>query len=175
MTMALEVAAAIVGASSALIGAGIGGGVNLWVESRRSAEAARLAHRSDLLKTCSEFTGAVARARSLCYQVRSEVDGSIDSDVDGAIVEAIGASRVECERLRLLLDGKESQQAARLALRHIYAVWKLARDGVDPRRDRYPGSSPQDRLRSALTQLYVGVRAETGSKHPADVFEDLDD
>ena len=84
-------------------------------------------------------------------------------------------ARVECERLRLLLESKDTRRAERLAQRHAWAVWRFARDGIDPRADQYPGESPIQRLRVALTQLYVGVREEIGTPAPQEVFKSLED
>jgi len=82
---------------------------------------------------------------------------------------------VGCEQLRLLLDDKSTQRAARLALRHAYAVWVTAQSGVDPREAESKGKRPEKRLREELTKLYVGVRTELGVEHPTDVFEELED
>jgi cytochrome c-type biogenesis protein CcmH/NrfG len=41
-----------------------------------------------------------------------------DASANLAIPEALDEARVECERLRLLLESKDTQEAARLALRH---------------------------------------------------------
>jgi hypothetical protein len=57
-----------------------------------------------------------------------------------------------------------------MAVRHIFAVWSLADQGVDPRADEYPGTNPSSRLRQSLTAIYIGVRRETGSRHPEHVF-----
>lgn len=169
MHVDIQVASAVVGAGAALIGAGVAGGVNLRVEKRRTEAAERAARRQDLLRASAEFTASVTSVRSLSYRVAA------DPAVDASIVEAMDRARVECERLRLLLESKETQKAARQAQRHAYAVWLLARDGVDPRADQYPGQSPGQRLRASLTQVYIGVRRETGSAAPQDVFESLDE
>jgi hypothetical protein len=166
--LATEVYAAAFGATAALLGAVVGGGANLLVEHKRARQARRDLLRNDLLKTCSEFTGAVTRVRSLSHRVKT------NPGVDDAISDALDQARVECERLRLLLRSTDTQMAARLALRHVYAVWKYEKDGVDPRANDYPGQGPYQRLRAALTKLYVGVREETGAEAPQDVFEELD-
>jgi hypothetical protein len=62
-----------------------------------------------------------------------------------------------------------------MALRHLWAVWHFAEYGTDPRATEFKGQSPHTRLRQQLTELYVGVRRETGIKHPEDVFEELED
>ncbi|MGL5808873.1 MAG: hypothetical protein ACRCYQ_02890 [Nocardioides sp.] len=166
--MDVEVAAAAVGAMAALLGAGVAGGISIWIESRRSAAVDRAVRRNDLLESCAAFTGSITMVKSLSYRVAEE------PSVDAAIVEAMDRARIECERLRLLLESRDTQEAARLALRHAHAVWRHARDGVDPHADRYPGEDPLRRLRAALTRLYVGVRTETGSAAPTEVFDELD-
>lgn len=173
--MVPELAAAAIGATAALFGAGVAGGVTLKVEKRRSDASLREARRDELLRTCSAFTGAIARIRSYSYRLPKDGSGnsSITEALDKAGDETFDEARIECERLRLLLESKDAQEAARLALRHVYAVWVLARDGVDPRKDEYPGQSPHKRLRQELTRLYREVRAETGASLPDNVFEDL--
>lgn len=94
--------------------------------------------------------------------------------VEGAARAALEEARVSCERLRILLDDKEAQQAARLALRHAYAVLKRAQTGKDPRADQF-SDEPNVRLRKQLTLLYSGVRSELGMAHPDAVYEDPDD
>jgi hypothetical protein len=156
------------GAVTALAGTALGAGVTLAVEWVRARTATRTSRREALLTTCSNFTAAVARARSLCFELNGQPENQ--QRVRLQMEEA----RVECERLRLLVEAKETQRAARMAIRHLWAVWHLATKGTNPRADEYPGVEPYQRLREALTQLYVGVRRETGSLHPTDVFEDLD-
>jgi hypothetical protein len=63
-----EASAALIGASAALLGAGIGGFVSFWVERIRS-HAANVAHRrEELIKACSAFTAAITRAKYLAYR-----------------------------------------------------------------------------------------------------------
>jgi alkylation response protein AidB-like acyl-CoA dehydrogenase len=156
-----------VAAVAALIGTGVGAGVTLTVEWIRARAGDRASRRDALLAACTGFTAAVARTRSLCY----------DLDQPGAkerVRAQLEEARVECERLRLLADSRETQKAARMALRHLWAVWHLAERGTDPRAHQFPDATPWKRLRTELTALYVGVRRETGSSHPEDVFEELD-
>jgi hypothetical protein len=95
--------------------------------------------------------------------------------VETAIRAGMDEARAGCERLRILLTEMETQRAARLALRHAYAIWKTAETGVDPRAAQYPDKNPHVRLREELTHLYVGVRRELGVSQPENVFVDLDD
>ncbi|WP_426503864.1 hypothetical protein ACPPVO_40445 [Dactylosporangium sp. McL0621] len=161
----MDVGSAIVALSGTVIGAGL----TLAMELVRARIGDRASRRNALLASCSSFTAAVARMRSLCAEL----------DVDPANRERarlqLEEIRVECERLRLLLDDRTTQRAARLALRHVYAVWQLAAEGVDLRAEQYPGQAPNERLRAALTDLYVGVRRETGSRAPEAVFAELED
>jgi hypothetical protein len=183
-------AGALIGASAALLGASIGGFVSVWVERIRSHAANVARRREELIKACSAFTAAITRAKYLAYRDRKPPPTPSRRPMkrstrfwtkpvskpppDEAINEVLDQARVECERLRILLDHKDVQEAARLALRHIYAVWMVERDGVDPRAAEYRGQSPSDRLRSALTTLYIGVRAQAGVERPEEVFEELD-
>jgi hypothetical protein len=108
----------------------------------------------------------VARTQYLCYELneRPEVKQQVRIHLDDA--------RVEVERLRLLIESRATQEAARMALRHLWAVWHLAEHGTDPRANEFPDETPRFRLRKALIELYIGVRREIGSKYPQDVFAD---
>lgn len=170
--MSVDLAAAAVGAGAALLGAAVAGGASLVVERSRGRSAAAAQRRNDLLAACAEFSASIALIRSYSYRVAT--DQGVDPQIDAKIEEAVDRARVGCERLRLLVQSRNTQKAAREALRHVYAVWKEARDGSDPRAADYPGMSPSRRLRGALTTLYVGVRRETGMPTPEDVFVDLD-
>jgi alkylation response protein AidB-like acyl-CoA dehydrogenase len=157
----------VVAAAAALIGAVVVAGVTLAVERLRARAADRASRRDALLSACTNFMAAVARTRSLCYDLdQPEAKKRVHAQLEEA--------RVECERLRLLADSSETQKAARMALRHLWAVWHLAEHGTDPRADQFPDARPWKRLRTELTALYVGVRRETGSSHPEDVFEELE-
>jgi hypothetical protein len=155
-----------VGAITALAGTGLGACVTLAVEPIRARNAASAARREALLKSCSDFTAAVARVRSQSHGLAKRPEEQT------RVLASMEDARVECERLRLLIDASDTQRAARMVVRHLYAVWKLGLDGVDPRAERYPDDPPHARLRRELTILYVGVRRETGSSTPEDVFED---
>jgi hypothetical protein len=156
------------GAVVALVGTGLGASVTLAVEWFRARAGDRASRRDALLASCSNFTAAVARVRSLSYDLAD------DEANRTKIRQQLEEARVECERLRLLIDSRDTQAAARLAQRHLWAVWHLAERGSDPRADEYPDTTPYSRLRSSLTDLYIGVRRETGSKRPEDVFQGLD-
>lgn len=162
------IVAGIVGASAALLGGGLASGTVLWVERQRTRESAREARRQELGTACSEFTAAISRVRSHTYHMQDEATAK-------ALNAAMADARVGCERLRILLSDSASQRAARLALRHAYAVCKVAETGIDPRASQYPDKQPHVRLREELTRLYVGVRTELGVAHPEDVFEGLGD
>lgn len=161
--------AGIIGASAALAGVFLTGVFTYAVERRRGREASREAHRQELRSACSDFTSAIARVRSKSYALKD------DPAARSSLLSALDDARVDCERLRLLVSEKGTQEAARLSLRHAYAVWKLAETGVDPRSAEYPGRSPHKRLRDELTRLYVGVRTELNVPQPEDVFAELDD
>lgn len=156
------------GAIVALVGAGAGAGVTLTVEWVRARIGDRASRRDALLDSCSNFTAAVARTRSLSYDLKDNPENQ------ARIHLQLEEARVECERLRLLIDSKETQEAARWALRHLWAVWHLAERGSDPRASKFPDQKPHERLRKELTKVCIGVRRETGSRRPEDVFEDLD-
>ena len=164
----MTVDSALAGGFIALSGTALGGLVALSVEWLRGKNDVRAARRDALLRSCSDLTASLTRARSMSYSLATP--GHKERAWD-----AIGDARVECERLRLLLESKQTQEAARMALRHIYAVVKEAESGVDPRAAQYPGTTPHSRLRQSLTDLYVGVRRETGARNPEDVFEDAPD
>jgi alkylation response protein AidB-like acyl-CoA dehydrogenase len=153
--------------AAALIGTGVGAGTALGVEWVRARAASSASRRDALLAACSSFTAAVARTRSLCYDLEGP---GAKQRVRAQLEEA----RAECERLRLLIDASDTPRAARMVLRHLWAVWHLAERGTDPRAEEFPGTTPWSRLRSELTALYIGVRREIGSRHPEDVFRELD-
>ena len=157
---------AVIGAATTLLGTIAGGGVAVALEFVKARTADRAARRDALLTACSSFTAAVAQAQALCYQFNERPEAKDEVHVH------MNDARADCERLRLLVEAKETQEAARMVVRHLYAVWKRAHTGVDPRAAEYPGTTPSSRLRASLTQLYIGVRGETGSDNPKDVFEE---
>ena len=163
------VAAGLIGASAAILGAGVAGVTSFAIEGRRSRENAEEAHRAELRRACSDFTAAIARIRSGSYALSS------DPAARSVISSGMDEARAGCERLRILVNDSATQHSARMALRHAFAIWKLAETGNDPRAGQYPGKNPHTRLREELTKLYVGVRRELGVKSPEDVFEELDD
>jgi hypothetical protein len=63
------------------------------------------------------------------------------------------------QQLRLLSNSLALQEAARYSLRHVWAVWKLAEDGIDPRRQDYD-EPPGKRLDNCLEEFYREVRRE---------------
>jgi hypothetical protein len=160
---------AVIGAATTLLGTIAGGGVAITLEFVKARTADRAARRDALLNACSNFTASVARARSLCYQFNERPEAKAEVNVH------MNDARADCERLRLLIEAKEAQEAARMVVRHLYAIWKHADTGVDPRAAQYPGTTPSSRLRGSLTQLYIGVRREIGSDNPKDVFEEPED
>lgn len=159
--------AALIGGGAAIAGALAAGLTSLAVERQRATASGLEAQRQELREACSHFTAAIARIRSNSHNL------SQDPTADSAIRTALEDARVGCERLRILLNHREHQKAARLVLRHAYAVWKQAETGIDPRAEEYPNHEPHERLRKQLTALYVGVRQELGLTSPGDVFEDL--
>lgn len=166
--MDATLASGIIGAAAGVIGAGVGGGATLLVGRIGALEQAREAHRTELRNCCSEFTAAIARARSNSYSIPD------NKGADDAAFKALEDARVSGERLRLLSSDKRTQKAARLAIRHVYAVIRQAQTGIDPRADEFPGRGPHKRLREELTTLYIGVRRELGISNPEAVFEDLE-
>ncbi len=56
-----------------------------------------------------------------------------------------------------------------MALREIWAVWKQADTGVDPRAVEFT-EDPWTRYHTQLRMLLIGVRRELGLKKPEDVF-----
>lgn len=164
-----ELVAGTIGAASALLGAVVGGGAALLVEGLRAKGNLRQSRRDALLSACTEFTAAIAR-------VKSRSQALVGNPGDSAAIQAaMEEARVGCERLRLLASDRATQRAARLTLRHAYAVWRLAETGTDPRLSEYPETPPHARLRQSLSDLYVGVRKELAVEHPEDVFEELED
>lgn len=59
----------VVGAAAALIGAVVMAGVTLAVNGYGPVPADRASRRDALLSACTNFMAAVARARSLCYDL----------------------------------------------------------------------------------------------------------
>ena len=54
-------------------------------------------------------------------------------------------------------------------MRHVYAVWKLAETGTDPRADQY-SEPPFERYHDALRRFLIGLREELGVPNPTDVL-----
>jgi hypothetical protein len=79
-------------------------------------------------------------------------------------------AQVAFERLRLLSRSTETQRSGRFALRHIWAIWKQAETGNDPRQAEYPDETPRIRFNRELKALYIATRRETGMRSPDDVF-----
>jgi hypothetical protein len=154
------VGAGLIGAGAAIVGGGVAGAVSFVVERERSQAAGVETRRAALRSACSDFTAAIARVRHQSYSLPA------DLDAQRLLVQAFEEARIGCERLRILIISRTTQRAARLALRHAYAVWKLAETGVDPRAAIYPDETPHQRLRKELTVLYVGVRQELGVPNP---------
>jgi hypothetical protein len=170
-----------------VVGAFLAGTFALVTEQRKGRGEVKRRRQDALRVACSDFTAALVRIRYLSWTLEEHPRPGPADDVPAsraradatrdAVLERIRASeeeaRIGFERLRLVSGTKATQENARLALRHIYAVWRKAETGKDPRADdpdpEYRGE-PRDRFNRRLDGLYVAVREELDVPDPENVY-----
>lgn len=144
-----------------VLGAVVGVVPAVTVERLRSRDARQTRTTELTLERTTEFTRAARRLRA-----RSEAYGSNPSEANlGSILTAHEDLWVAFEGL-VMVASVEVQEAAREVLHHAYSVRKEYEEGVDPRADTYPGTSPRGRLMASLRPYYVAVRRELGVLEP---------
>jgi hypothetical protein len=117
-----------------------------------------------LRDACAEFGGAIVHVRHLSLRIRDE--GDPEKEIEGRLRVSYERAWNAYVKLQLLSHSEETQNEARYAIRHAWALWQEMVNGIDPRADEYPGESPGARLNEALRRFYVNARGELGIEHP---------
>jgi len=148
-----------------VVGAAVGLLPTLLLERRKEKHA--LATRWDLplFEISSRFTAA---ARSLLH-CATETTPATPASIQ-EMGQLLAELRASSEQLRLVANA-ETQGAARLVVRHAYAVRQVAVGRVDKRASEYDSVSPAVRCTQALNVFYVAARKNLGVKNPLDVPE----
>jgi hypothetical protein len=132
--------------------------------SRARAEVDR--QRLEALRIISsDFVAGVLEVRELSWELKKTGQSPIvlNRIKRRKLIQQIGEQQTAAfslyQQLRLLSNSLALQEAARYSLRHVWAVWKLAEDGIDPRRQDYD-EPPGKRLDNCLEEFYREVRRE---------------
>jgi len=121
--------------------------------------------RETVRSSCADFSDAIARIRTLSYELRTDPH---DAELLTRIRDAEAEARIQYERLRLVLESKAAQAAARHAVRYAYGLRRQSEGrGL---RDDEKERGPLVLLHEWMMRLYVEVRRETGIPHPEDMF-----
>ena len=164
--MVLGAGTSVTSASLLVVVGAIVGLLPAVIVERIRANDARLSRTRDLvLDRATDFARAARRLRA-----RSEAYRDDPSDVVlQSIVTAHEDLWVAFECL-VVVAGIDVQEAAREVLHHAWSVRAQYVDGVDPRAERYPGTSPTDRLVASLRPYYVAVRRDLGVPEPDHMY-----
>ena len=121
-----------------MVGAIIGFVPNYVMDVRRERSLLRSRWDSALFDLCSDFASTARGLQELClHRAGEEADTRLSDDIN----EEHQRLRSLSERLRLLGD-LELQFAVRWIVRHAYAVREVSEGRPDPRREEFPGRSP---------------------------------
>jgi hypothetical protein len=149
---------------SALLGGVIGGLAGLRTErSRARAEVDR--QRLEALRIISSnFVAAILKVRGLSYDLeKTRRVPIVPNRRRRKLIQQIDQHQSSAlslyQQLRLLSNSLALQEAARYSIRHSWAVWRMAEDGMDPRGTQY-NEPPVKRLNDSLEELYREVRRE---------------
>ncbi|HEU4722745.1 MAG TPA: hypothetical protein VFS59_15410, partial [Gemmatimonadaceae bacterium] len=136
-------------AVSALVGAAIGALGSLLVPV---LDADR--RRKDQLRAvCADFSASLILMQSLSWDLPT-LTGAKRNERLARISSVHEQAQVACEQLRLLSRSVEAQRAGRFALRHAWAIWRLAETGRDPRGHTHPPTdTPRVRFNRELHKL----------------------
>ena len=165
--MRLAVWAAVVGLVGVLIGIG-GTTLNYRLQSRDKAEADYKAdYRAQLRSACVTHASNLSRYESAAQRAGAD---SGNTDKRAALDDIRDETRVSTELVRLLANSIALQEAARLALRHVYAVSEVSHGRPDPRAEEYHQVRPYARFRDEFKKFLIESRRELGLENPEDVF-----
>jgi len=148
---------AVVSLLLVVVGAAVAFLSNYLTERRKERSAFQTRRDASLFTLSADFAAA---ARELVHLVM-QVDDGVEPRPDAHKIDAARLRlRTLMEQIRLL-GGIEVQTAARLVVRHVYAMRVVLVDGgPDPRADEFPGVGPQERVHRALREFYVAVRRQ---------------
>jgi non-ribosomal peptide synthetase component F len=150
----------------ALVGVALGSLTTVAIELMRSRAESRREVREALRVAAATFTTTLAQIDLQSSAVR-------EPDRREAALARLPDLQVQArgqyETLRLLLTQESTQRAARLVLRHSWAMWRQAETGEDPRGHEY-SEDPWTRYHRELRQLLIGVRTELGIENASDVY-----
>ena len=141
---------------SVIVGAIIGFVPTYAMDVRRERSLLRSRWDTPLFDLCSAFASAARGLQELCLR---QAGGDPNAQLEDEINEEHRKLRTLSERLRLLGD-LELQTAVRWVVRHAYAVREVSSGRPDPRRDEFPGRSPNARFGDALQAFYVAARKQ---------------
>lgn len=139
-----------------IVGAVIGFLPNYLMDVRRERSLLRSRWDNALFDLCSDFASTARGLQELCLR---RPGGEAGARMPEEINEEHQKLRTLSERLRLLGD-VELQFAVRWVVRHAYAVREVSEGRPDPRREEFPGQSPNQRLGEALQSFYVAARKQ---------------
>jgi hypothetical protein len=143
--------------------------VPTYVMERRR-ERHELATRWDtaLYELCKDFSATVREFVHLARRYeRSEDKAEHTAKVD----ERHAQLRRLAQELRLL-GSKDLQQAVHEIEHHAWWVREVCEGRSDKLADYYAGRPPEERLRSAMSQLYIAARTQLGVANPRDIVSD---
>ncbi|MBB5867119.1 hypothetical protein F4553_000498 [Allocatelliglobosispora scoriae] len=150
------------------VGAAIGFVPTLLIERSKQRHALQTRWDVPLFELCKQFVGA---ARQLVHLAR-HLDRAPDPTGHALRVDqAHSELRALFEQVRLLGSGR-LQEAARLVVHHAYAVRAVAEGQPDERAKDYPGTTPQARIKNAITEFLAAARDQLGVAAPDDVLGD---
>ncbi|MEV4253614.1 hypothetical protein AB0J52_10650 [Spirillospora sp. NPDC049652] len=135
------------------------------MERRREREALRKRWDEPMHQLCSE---TAVRVRKILHGRNQVKHAGADRDsVLREMEDDYHELRLLVEQIRLL-GTRDLQLAARLMLRHAYAVLAETRDEADPRADEY-SKAPYERLVGSVHQFRIEARKQLRVETPEDV------
>lgn len=149
----------------ALAGTLVGVLGTLAVELARNRAEDTRSRREALKLASADFTAAVTRITNLALNSR-------DPDVAriNLMYETHREARICYERLRLMAESREVQEAGRHVLRHAFGLLREA-ESLPPRQDELE-RGPRLLLNDWLMKFYVAVRREIGIPHPENIYQE---
>jgi hypothetical protein len=150
-----------------LIGAAVAFLPTLFLEWWRSRRAMATRWDGALQQTCREFT---ASARRLQHHAERRGDLPDAAALDEAIDGEHAMLRTLCEQIHLS-GSKELQKAAKMVVRHGYALRLVAEGRPDPRATEFPGRAPRERFVVELTNFYIAARRQLGVRNPEEMAD----
>jgi hypothetical protein len=154
----------------ALAGALVGVFGTLAADAVRARREDRRGRREIVRVACAEFTAALVRVRSIAFITREQPG---DQELRTSAREALWAAQVGYERLRLVTQSLEAQEAGRRALRHAIGLQRLSEGRTV--RDDEKAEGPMMLMQRSLIRLYTEIRLETGVPNAGDVYREPDE